>query len=188
VVEWSRGGALERGVWRRAGYRYGNRNGGCCGCWNKGRNGRCFGAGNGCCCGRRHEGRCGSRTGSRCNARTGCGSGRRCSAKRGRCSGSMSGGRYDTRSRDRNDTCCCNRSGCRFRRCCGRRNEGRLGGKGSPSRPGDGRNSDNAEVRMQIPEVRTRRRTRTCRPWTVLTWQRRTMYDIRENGKVPVTR
>jgi hypothetical protein len=38
--------------------------------------------------------------------------------------------------------------------CCRSRNRDRIRGKHWPSYPGDGRNSDNAEVRMQIPEVR----------------------------------
>ena len=164
-----------------------SRNGGCCECGNVGRNGGCFGSRDRRCYGRRRESRCGSRAGCCYGCRDRGWNGGCC-----RC-GNESWDRCCKRCRNEGRNGRCKRCEDESRnRCCDRcGNEGRDGcrirGKDSPSRPGDGRNSDNAEVRMQIPEVRTRRRTRTCRPWTVLTWQRRTMYDIRENGKVPVT-
>jgi len=154
-TRWPGGGALERGIWRRAGCRYRSRNGGCCGCGIVGRNGRCFGAGNRCLYGRRHETRCGSRAGSRGDTRTGCGSGRRCSAGTGCCWGTSTGGRCEGRAWGRCVGCCGGRNGCSFRFCAGRRNEGRLGGKDSPSRLGDSEDPDKAETRIQIPEVRT---------------------------------
>jgi len=126
-------GAMERRTWRRAGYRYGNGNGGRCGCWNVGRNGRCFGAGDRRCYGRRSKGR----SDSYCETRTGCRSGLMSSSRSGCCSGSMNGCRCDTRSWDRNGACCSGRNGCYTRRCAGRRNEGRLGGRNSPSGLGD---------------------------------------------------
>jgi hypothetical protein len=152
---------MERWNRRGTGCRCRSRNGGCCGCGNVGRNGRCFGAGSRCCCGRWHECRCGSMTGSRNDARTGCGSGRRCSAGTRRCWGTSTGGRCGSRARGRSFGCCSDRSGCRFRGCSGCRAEGRFGGKDSPSRLGNGTNWDSAEVRIQIPEVRTPGRERT---------------------------
>jgi len=130
---------LERGVWRGAGYRCRSSTGGCCGCWNVGRNGRCFGAGNRCCCGRRHKSRSGSRAGSSSDMRTGCGSGRRCSTGTWCCWGSSTGGRCEGRAWGRSVGCCSGRNGCCFRGCAGRRNEGRVGGNDSPCCPGDGR-------------------------------------------------
>ena len=62
----------------------------------------------------------------------------------------MSGCRCDARSWDRNDRCCRSWSGCRFRRRSGCRTEGRLGGKDSPSRLGDG----NSPGRSQKSEAR----------------------------------
>jgi hypothetical protein len=149
------GGALQRGVGRRAGYRCRSRTGGCFGCWNMSLNGRCFGAGNRRCYGRGQESRCGSRAGGRSDTRTGCGSGCRCSAGTGCCWGSSTGGRSEGRAWGRSDCRCSDLNGCGFRRCCGSRNEGRLGGKDSPSRLGDRENPEDSEIRMQIPEVRT---------------------------------
>jgi hypothetical protein len=66
----------------------------------------------------------------------------------------MNGHRNEDRSWGRNE----DRSGYRILTrsggCCGRWNEGRIRGRSSPNRPGDRKNPDNAEVRMQIPEVR----------------------------------
>ena len=122
----------------RTGYRCRSRNGGCCGCWNKGRNGRCFGAGNRRCYGRRHGSRCGSRAGSRSDTRTGRGSGRRCSAGTRCCWGASTGGCCGCRAWGRSDCRCSDRNGCYTRRCAGRGNEGRVGGRNSPSGIGNG--------------------------------------------------
>ena len=129
---------MERGAWRRAGYRYEDRYGGCYECGNVGRNGRCFGAGNRFCYGRRHETRYGSRTGSRGDTRTGRGSGCRCSAGTRCCWGSSTGGRCEDRTGGRSGCRCSSRNGCCFRACAGRRNEGRVRGRNSPSRLGNG--------------------------------------------------
>ena len=150
-------GAMERGVWRRAGYRYGNRSGGCCGCWNKGRNGRCFGAGKRCCYGRRHKSRCGTKAGSRCHTRTGRGSGCRCSAGTRCCWGSSTEGRYESRAWGRSDGRWSARNGCSFRRCSGCRNEGHLGGKDSPQPSGGRENGVASEVRSKKPYARSQK-------------------------------
>jgi hypothetical protein len=149
---------MESGIWRRAGHRYGNRNGGCCGCWNVGRNGRCFGAGNSRCYGRWHERRYGGRAGSRSDTWTGYGSGSRCSAGT-RCSwGTSTGGRCEGRARGRSGCRCSGRNGCSFRGCAGRRNEGRVEGRNSPSRIGDRENRiiQKPEFRDQKPELSER--------------------------------
>jgi len=153
--------AMERRGRRRAGYRCRSRNGGCCECWNVGRNGRCFGAGNRCCCGRRHKSRYGSRTGCCCGCRDRGWNGGCC-----RC-GNEGWDRCCNRCRNEGRNRRCNRcededrNGCRDR--CG--NEGRDGcrtrGKDSPNRLGDGENSDKAETRIQRPETRTLSRRRT---------------------------
>ena len=137
-----RGGATERGVWLRAGFRYSSGVGGCCGYWNVGLNGRCFGSRNRRCYGRRHGSRYGTRAGSRSDAMTGRGSGRRHGAGTRCCWGSSIGGRCEGRSWDRSVGCCSSRNGRGFRRCCGGccgcRNRGRIRGKDSPSCPGYG--------------------------------------------------
>jgi len=73
----------------------------------------------------------------------------------------MNGYKYEARSLSRNEGRSGRRSVPRSGGCCGRRNEGRLGGKDSPRCPEDSENPDNAEIRMLIPEVRTRGRGRT---------------------------
>jgi hypothetical protein len=139
---------------------------------------RCSGR-SGCCyrasCWRRSEGCCGSRSGGCCDARDGRSSGGRCSAGNRRCCGAIGGGwcevRSSGRSRGMSDRCARRRGSV----CCGCMSGRSIGGKDSPSRPGDGRNSDNAEVRMQTPEVRTPGRRRA---WNT-PWGRSQRLDVR---------
>ena len=161
AVTWNSGNWVvgRRGAGKRdlAQGRLGNRTGGCCGCGNVDRNGRCFRAGSRRCYGRRHESRCGSRTGGCSGTRTGCGSGCRYGAGTRCCWGASTGGRCEGRAWGRSVGCCSGRNGCGFRRRCGGRTEGRLGGRNSPSRLGDGKTGWQAksEVRSQMLEVRS---------------------------------
>jgi hypothetical protein len=152
---------MERGIWRRAGYRYGSKYGGC---YERGIvdwNGRCFGTGNRCCYGRQHESRCGSKTGSRSDRKTGCRSWCRCSAGTRRCWGSSTGGRCEGRTRGRSGCRCSGRNGCCFRGWAGRMNEGRFGGKDSPYRPGNGMLMESSQ-RPKGKSQSAKRRNRQC--------------------------
>ena len=128
-------GALERGVWRGAGYRCRSTTGRCCGRGSEGWSGGCSVAccegWSGRCCG----GRCGSHSGGWNGGR----SGRRnegCSAWRTRTrwacwSGWMSGGCSECRTGGRAGRL----SGGHSLRCCESGSEGRTGGRSSPHDP-----------------------------------------------------
>jgi hypothetical protein len=71
----------------------------------------------------------------------------------------MSGCRCDTRSWDRNDVCCCDRSRYCSRCRAGRRNESRIRGKHSPYRLGD-RTSRGPSQRAKAKRQNAKRRNR----------------------------
>jgi len=134
--------------------------------------------------GLRCEGCSGWRNGGCTDARAGRSSGRSCrSRNRCRC-GWMNGHRYEARSSSRSEGKSCSHNLTRSSGRCGRRNEGHIGGRNSPSRLGDRKKPDKAETRIQIPDVRTQEREGLAGPGTAPVYQRGTMDDARRKQAV----
>jgi hypothetical protein len=142
----------------------------CCRGWTK----RRCSFGSGCRCMGRCRGRTstwvGDRTGGCCDARAGCRSGRSCSTGNRCCCGSMSGCQRECRSWGRSKSPCSSRSGC----CCRRENRGRIRGKDSPYRLGDG-----VEEAIQSAKCKRQNGGTDCRERT---WDRA---DAERRGKIP---